>query len=103
MGSGIIIEYQGQKCVLSSQHDITERKEMEEALRESEEQYKLLFENAVEAILVIQNEKIKMCNPMTSALTGYSQGELIKMKCTDFVYEEDKKNTLTFHKKDLKV
>ena len=33
MGSGIIIEYQGQTCVLSTQHDITERKEMEKAAK----------------------------------------------------------------------
>lgn len=101
MGSGIIIDYQGQSCVLSTQHDITERKEMEEALRESEEQYKLLFENAVEAILVIKDAQIKICNPMTSTLTGYSNQELMKMKFTDFVYDEDKKKTLDFHKRRL--
>ena len=98
MGSGIIIEYQGQSCILSTQHDITERKQMEESFRKSEEQYKLLFENAVEAILVIQNTDIKICNPMTSILTGYSQQELMKMKFSDFVYEKDKENTLRFFK-----
>jgi len=36
LGSGIIIQYENQVCVLSTQHDITEVKNAQDALRESE-------------------------------------------------------------------
>lgn len=95
------INWKGRPATFNLLSDITERKQAEDALKESEEKYRLLFENAVEAILVIQKERIKICNPMTAKLTGFSQEELIKMKFTDFVCEEDKETTLKFHKKRL--
>jgi PAS domain S-box-containing protein len=53
--SGLFITYKGEKCILSSQNDITERKVMELALLHSEEKHRQLYEQ-YEAI----NENLPM-------------------------------------------
>jgi diguanylate cyclase (GGDEF)-like protein/PAS domain S-box-containing protein len=70
-------------------HEITEYKQAQEKIRRSEEQYRLLFENAVECILVVQNRLIVFCNPITKDLTGYSEEEIINHSFVKLVYPED--------------
>jgi PAS domain S-box-containing protein len=70
--------------------DITERKEAEKALRESEEKYKLLVEKADEAIFVAQDDFIKFPNPKTIEITGYSEEELSTIPFVDLIHPEDK-------------
>ncbi|MFA6373339.1 MAG: PAS domain-containing protein, partial [Methanothrix sp.] len=43
--------------------DISKSNQIEEALKASEEKYRLLFENANEAIIVVQDNKVKFFNP----------------------------------------
>ncbi|HSM26121.1 MAG TPA: histidine kinase N-terminal 7TM domain-containing protein [Anaerolineaceae bacterium] len=80
-------------------HDITEHKRSQEQLRRSEEQYRLLFENAVESILVVQDRKIVFCNPITSELTGYPIEEIINESFVKFVYPEDLETVLDNYRK----
>ena len=80
---------------------IAERKRAEEALRESEEKYRKLFENASEAIYVAQDGKIKFPNPKTGELYGYSREELTSKPFTYFIHEKDQKMVLERHKKRL--
>lgn len=70
---GEIFAYEG------TVRDITERKKAEELLRESEEYYRTLFENAHDAIMVFEPEKeiILDCNEMCAKLYGYKKEELI--------------------------
>jgi len=59
--------------------DITERKQMEEALRESEEKYRKQFEEAMDAIFLADAETgiIIDCNNAASELLGREKSELI--------------------------
>lgn len=70
--------------------DIAARKEIEIALRESEEQHRLLFETANEGIVVAQGAKLKYFNPVMVELTGYSAEELSTIDFIRIVAEEDR-------------
>ncbi|MCJ7728899.1 MAG: PAS domain S-box protein, partial [Sedimentisphaerales bacterium] len=58
--------------------NITERKKTEEALKESQERYKTLFEGAAEGILVadVETKRFKYANPAICKMLGYTKEEL---------------------------
>ncbi|MEA4872906.1 MAG: transporter substrate-binding domain-containing protein [Synergistaceae bacterium] len=82
--------------------DVEARKKSEEMLKVSEEKYRLLFENAVEAIVVIQDGYIKICNPMTETLTGYSAEAIKNMPFTEFIHPEQRQMLVKKNIKHMK-
>ncbi|MCP4576908.1 MAG: PAS domain S-box protein [Deltaproteobacteria bacterium] len=56
--------------------DITDREQAKEALRESEEKFRLISEQSLLAIGIIQDGHIKYANEMYSKITGYSLEEI---------------------------
>ncbi len=70
--------------------DITKRKNAEDALRASEEKYRLLFENANESILVAQDNRIKFVNPKFIKVTGYSDMDLKSKPFAEFIHPGDR-------------
>jgi PAS domain S-box-containing protein len=77
--------------VIITVHDITERKKAEEALKDSEQRYRLLIETANEGIVVAQNGLLKFANPMMQELTGFTKEELLTLPFTEYVHPEDRK------------
>lgn len=69
--------------------DITERKQSEEIVKESERRYRDLFESASEAIIIRDFEgNIVEVNQATSDLTGYTIDELASMNIRQFLTPE---------------
>jgi two-component system cell cycle sensor histidine kinase/response regulator CckA len=57
--------------------DITERKNTEEKLQESERRYRTLFESAADAILLMREGRFVDCNAKTVTMFGYPQEQIL--------------------------
>ena len=73
--------------------DVTDRKEAEEALRESEERYRTLMEQSVEPIYLYDAEtkQVLESNAAFRSLMGFSEEELLGMRIYDFI-DHDRDN-----------
>jgi PAS domain S-box-containing protein len=66
----------GKDEVIAIVDDITERKQMEAALRAAESNYRSIFENAMEGIFrTSEDGRIQMCNPALARMHGYESPE----------------------------
>jgi two-component system, cell cycle sensor histidine kinase and response regulator CckA len=82
--------------------DITEREEAISALRESEERYRLVIENANDAIFIAQDGVIKFPNPRTLELLEYSPAQLLEIPFANHVHPDDRQMLGERHLKRLK-
>ncbi len=85
----IPLQVAGRKIISGIGRDITERKIVEAALRESEEKYRSLIEDAGEAIFIVQDAKIKFANKRSFELVQYTPDELADRAFSEFVYPPD--------------
>lgn len=70
--------------------DISERKAMENALRESESKYKTLIENSQDGIFAIIGDKVHFVNNTFCKMLGYSVEEVYGMPAINLVVPEDR-------------
>ncbi len=74
---------------IESVRDVTEMRLAEEALKESEEKYRLLVENALDAIYILQDGYMVFANPMVEQICGYSPEELAGIHFRDLLHPRD--------------
>jgi PAS domain S-box-containing protein len=77
------------------------QRQAQTALRESEERYRVLVENAAEAIVVLQDGVIRFVNPEAEVQSGYSREELTEKPFLEFVHPEDRERLAANHRRRI--
>ncbi len=75
--------------------DITERKRMEDALRESEELSRGMLDTAATGIYLLQNGRFKYVNRLFEEISGYRSDELVGRRSLEYVHAEDREDVRT--------
>jgi diguanylate cyclase (GGDEF)-like protein/PAS domain S-box-containing protein len=88
--SATVIPYAGKTAICAVSRDVTERREAEEALKESEERYRTVVEQSAESIWLFDphTKQVLQSNTAFQQMLGYSAQELANMTNYDFVAHE---------------
>lgn len=87
------VETPGGILRVTAARDITQRKEAEDALRESEERYYTLIQNINDGLMQVDNDdKIEFVNESLCRMFGYSKDELIgRTGYKTLIFKDDRK------------
>ncbi|MCD6167970.1 MAG: PAS domain S-box protein [Caldisericia bacterium] len=97
------VSYNEKSIVLGLAFDITDLKRAEEALRESEEKFRVIFENAGVGITLVDREgRLIDCNSHFRNFVGYTKEELIGKHWRIYTHPEDVERNLDIFEKMIK-
>lgn len=93
------VRLSGGNYILALARNITERKKAEKELKESEEKYRLIVENANDGIEITQNDRIIFCNSRFAEMLGYTVEELKNIPFSQIFTGSAKKELYERHEK----
>lgn len=73
-------------------NDISDRKSIENDLMKSKQAYKVIIENAPEAIYILQGDQIIFCNSRLLDMVACSMDEVLRMPFIRFLHPHDKES-----------
>lgn len=81
-------------AILTTYNDITERKRIEQALRDNERDFRAIFEGSSvgKAQVDPTTRRFLRVNAALSAMTGYSEAELLARSMDDLIYPDDRES-----------
>ncbi len=97
--SAVRILWNGEPATLAFLGDQTERRKADEALRHSEERYRLLVDHASEGILISQDGILRFVNPRIAELTGRGEAELVGKPLLDYIHADDRPVLVDRHRR----
>jgi PAS domain S-box-containing protein len=78
------------KVARALEKEIKEHKQTAEKLKESEEKFRILTEESMTGIVIIQAKTIKYANPKFADIFAYTRAEMIDKPFLDMVYAADR-------------
>ncbi|MHA2232046.1 MAG: PAS domain S-box protein [Candidatus Hodarchaeales archaeon] len=91
-GTRIPVEINSHLIALANEHvrlavvrDISERKQAEKQLQESEHNYRLMVEHSLQGVVILQEMRIVYANPAFEEMTGYTLKELQTLSPQDLM------------------
>ncbi|HDO31124.1 MAG TPA: response regulator [Desulfobacteraceae bacterium] len=75
------------------------RRAAEQVLRESEEKYRMLVENANDLIFIVQDEVVKYANPKAEKIFGCSLAELKSKPFIEYIHPDDRDMVPAIHRR----
>jgi PAS domain S-box-containing protein/putative nucleotidyltransferase with HDIG domain len=87
--SSKLIDYKGERAILGTVTDISDRKHAEEKLRRSEEKYRELYERLRDGLAAVRMDgKIVECNSVFRQMLGYTDEEIRRLTYEDITPEK---------------
>jgi PAS domain S-box-containing protein len=81
----------GGRLVLAIIRDVTERKEADEAIKESEERFRSLVQNTSDTITILEADgTIRYVSPAVERMTGHTPQEQVGTNAFDSVHQDDR-------------